>query len=463
MEMCMTIITLWKQGKSKKEIAEIVNHDRKTVRRIIKEYEESGKVKPAVQERNSVVDPYKEEIMEYLEKGLNCIRIHEELRAIGLKAKYRTVCEYIFRIKKKKDICVRFHTRAGEEAQVDFGYIGILPDSQGKKRKAWIFNMRLSYSRLDHYEVVFDQKVETFIECHINAFRYFGGVPEVVKVDNLKAAILEANFYEPVHQEVYKKFSDYYGFGAIPCRIRSPQEKGKVESGIKYVKNNFFAGRKFGSNQEVRSKLRDWLDKKCNMRIHGTTKKVPIELFEKEEKHKLKPLPVDDFNLPEIVRRKVCRDCHVTVGNNYYSVPYEYAGKIVDIDQSNKLIKVSHQGKQITVHMKGESTGEFFTNKSHYPQYKHFTNDSEEYRALYKEKMKKVGEYSEKLFLLILEEQPNAWYRITKGILSLKKQFTDAVVELACKRALSFNITSYRKIKNICKTGSYNLPLEDNL
>ena len=89
---------------------------------------------------------------------------------------------------------MRFHSEPGEEAQVDFGYVGLMPSLQnGKKKKAWAFNMRLSYSRLDYYEIVFDQKVETFIQCHEDAFRSFGGVPKVVKIDNLKAGILEAH------------------------------------------------------------------------------------------------------------------------------------------------------------------------------------------------------------------------------------------------------------------------------
>ncbi len=462
MEMNMTIVTLYKTGKSITEIARVVGHDRKTVRRVIKDHKQSGTCRPRSIIRPSTLDPYKEEIVEYLEKGLTAIRIHEELKAQGSSAKYRTVSHYIQKLRDKKKICVRFHSNPGEEAQIDFGYVGMLPDNDGRKRKAWVFNMRLSYSRLDYYEVVFDQKVRTFVECHINAFIYFGGVPNVVKLDNLKAAILEAHFYEPVHQEVYKKFSDHYNFDPIPCRVRKPQEKGKVESGIKYVKNNFFAGRKFNTKQQTENRLRDWLNNKCNCRTHGTTKKIPRELFEKEEKSKMVALPLDDFSFPEIVRRKVCKDCHITVGNNYYSVPFEYVGKIVDVDRDNKLIKISHDGKQVTVHTRGESIGEFITNKSHYPKYKYFTHESEEYRSLYKEKMKGVGCYSEEMFGLILKEQPQSWYRTTKGILSLRKQFADEVVELACKRALSFNISSYSKIKNICKSGAYNLPMENN-
>jgi transposase len=146
------------------------------------------------------------------------------------------------------------HTLPWEEAQVDFGYAGYTL-YQGKKRKTWVFNMRLSYSRLDYYEVVYDQRVETFIQCHINAFNYFGGVPQYIKIDNLKAAILKTNFYEPIYQELYKNFAYYYGFHPLPCRIRRPNDKGKVESGINYVKNNFFSGRNFTDEQDLREKL----------------------------------------------------------------------------------------------------------------------------------------------------------------------------------------------------------------
>lgn len=103
-------------------------------------------------------------------------------------------------IKKQTKIFLRIHSEPGEEAQVDFGYVGYTLDNKGNRRKTWIFNMRLSYSRLDFYKKVYDQKVETFISCHIAAFHYFGGIPRSVKIDNLKAAILEANFYEPVYQ-----------------------------------------------------------------------------------------------------------------------------------------------------------------------------------------------------------------------------------------------------------------------
>lgn len=275
--MYTTIETLYKRGLNKTAIARATRHDWKTVNKVINAIK-LGQL-PEKKPHPSQVRDYKEQILEYLDSGLSGVRIHELLQSNGCALSYSSIKIYIRELKGRQDICVRFHTLPGEEAQVDFGYVGKLPDDSGKIRKAWVFNMRLSYSRLDFYKVVYDQKVETFINCHTEAFKFFGGIPNVVKIDNLKAAILEANFYQPIYQALYKQYADYYGFQILPCRVRQPQEKGKVESGIKYIKNNFFAGRKFASHTDLQHQLLNWLNNKCNIRVHGTTRKIPLELF----------------------------------------------------------------------------------------------------------------------------------------------------------------------------------------
>jgi hypothetical protein len=357
-------------------------------------------------------------------------------------------------------VCVRFHTAPGQEGQVDFGYVGLQFNQQGQRKKAWVFNMRLCYSRLDYYEVVFDQTVKTFIQAHMNAFRYFGGVVQVVKIDNLKAAILEASFYEDTYQQLYKKFCDHYGCSPLPCRVRQPQEKGKVEAGIKFIKNNFFLGRKFMNYQDMVISLKRWLEKQ-NQRIHGTTRKRPKELFADEEKENLISLPLSDFITPEIIRRKVCHDCHITVDNNYYSVPYEHVGKTVEVQRDGKLLHIYHHNAQIALHNICYGKGEFATNSSHYPKYKHFTPEDQAYRALYSQKMQDIGEYTGQIFNLVLKVQPYHWYKTVKGILSLQKLYSNNVIELACQRALVFEVASFKKIRNICESGSYQLPLDN--
>ena len=146
----MTIITIYKQGESQRKIAKLVGHDRKTVRRIIKLYKEKGVIEPIRKQKESSLDGHKELIIELMEKDISGVRIHEELIKEGLKISYPSVAWHLESIKGKNNVCVRFHTKAGEEAQVDFGYVGLLPNNNGKKAKAWVFNMRLSYSRLDY-------------------------------------------------------------------------------------------------------------------------------------------------------------------------------------------------------------------------------------------------------------------------------------------------------------------------
>jgi len=452
----MTIQNLWKKGKNKSEISQITGHDWKTVAKVIKNYKE-GKPMPEKKPHPKLLDSCKEEIIKWLEEGLTGVRIHEKLKNLGKNISYSAVKKYIVFIKKKTKIFIRIHTEPAEEAQVDFGYIGYTKDNNGKRKKTYVFNMRLSYSRLDYYEKAYDQKVETFINCHINAFTYFGGVPKYVKIDNLKSAVLEANFYEPIFQVMYKKFADYYGFDPIACRPYKPNDKGKIESGIKYVKNNFFLGRTFLNEDDLNRRLRYWLDNTCNKRIHGTTKKVPVELFLKE-KDFLTKLPDTEFFFGQTGKRKVYHDCHIYVNHNYYSVPFEYVGKEVEIALNKGILKIYYNYKEIATHLEKKGKGEFSTFDHHYPKYKKMSDT--EYQEKYQVKMKNIGPYAEQLFFLVLENQKNFWYKSIQGILSLEKKYSKKVIDLSCMRAIVYGAYKYQVIKNICKSGAYNLPME---
>lgn len=458
--MYKAILKLWHSGKSKKEISRTLGHNIKTVRKIIKKYQQSGTDTSVYAIKKSRCDDYKDMIEQYMGKGLSNVRIFELLRNDGLNVSYSTLTNFTRKFKVSHDICVRFHSLPGEEAQVDFGYVGRQPKENGKFCKCWVFNMRLSYSRLDYYELVFDQSVETFIRCHINAFNYFNGVPKQVKIDNLKAAVIEASFYEPVYQPLYEGFSQHYNFSILPCRVRKPQEKGKVESGIKYIKNNFFVGRKFFGNEEMNVALRDWLDNYCNKRLHGTTKQRPYDLFHAEEQAALRPQPLDGFRIGISFIRKVQNDCHIVVANNYYSVPYAYVGKDVYATVIDKLLTIYCDNEKIAVHTKFSGNGQFSTNLSHYPKYKNYHADSSEYLSKYKDKMGQIGFYGEEIFNHLVKEHPKMWYRHVTGILSLGKSYSNEVINLSCKRAIFFGATKYSQVKKICQSGAYIMPFD---
>ncbi len=457
--MYTTIQTLWKKGLNKSEISRATGHTWKTVAKVIKCLE-SGQACPDRKPHPCRLDPHKEKVVKLIEKGLTAVRIHEELTAAGIKVGYSTVKRYVANIKKRDNVFIRIHTKPGEEAQVDFGYAGHTRDNTGKRRKTWVFHMKMSFSRMDFYKTVYDQRVETFIGCHIEAFRYFGGVPQHVRIDNLKAAILKANFYEPVYQRMYKSFAEHYGFSPVPCRIYRPNDKGKVESGIKYVKGNFFAGRTFTSEDDLRRRLHDWQENTCNSRVHGTTRKVPREAFNSEERPLLKALPARDFEMVEGGKRKVYHDCHIFVKRNYYSVPFKYVKEDVEIELSEKLLRVYYNNRQIAIHPRLSGEGNFSTIKSHYPKYKICSGT--EYREKYQARMSDIGKYAEQIFFAITAQRPKDWNRSVQGILSLLKKYPKEVVNSACGRALAFNVYKYQTVKNICANGSYVLPVEFN-
>jgi hypothetical protein len=320
--------------------------------------------------------------------------------------------------------------------------------------------MRLSYSRLDYYEVVFDQKVDTWINCHINAFKFFGGCVQVIKLDNLKAGVLEASFYEPIYQKEYQRLAQHYGCLLSPCRPYQPQEKGKVESGIKYVKNNFFAGRKFENNQEMNMKLVQWLTG-ANDRIHGTTKVKPNELFVNEEAGCLIKLPSEPFSMVSWHVRKVAKDCHITIDNNYYSLPAKYVAREVMVSQSPQIVKIYVEDELVATHARARGQGVFTTNSSHYAKNKRYYPGGLEHDQEYQKKMASMGNNCAAMVKYIQQEHKREWHRAVKGIINLRKFYSDKIIDKACYRALHYGIASYSKIKKILESNCYDLPLNE--
>ena len=457
--MYTTILTLYKQGLSQRKIARTTNTHRKTVKKIIDRYESSKIETPIPYNRSSITDSWHEEIIDLMSNKLSAVRIYEELKDKGYHLSYSSLSRYIRNHNIKNTTCVRFHTSPGEEAQVDFGDIGRRLDSNGKLRKAYIFNMRLSYSRYDYYEVVFDQKVETWIQCHINAFKYFGGIPKVIKLDNLKAGVLDANFYEPICQKEYKQMADHYNCLLSPCRPYKPQEKGKVESGIKYVKNNFFAGRDFKSYSDMNKELQQWVTR-ANNRLHGTTKKAPSELFASKELLSLLKLPSAEFELESLHYRKVAKDCHVSVENNYYSVPSKYVAREVIVSLGVKVVKIYSQEELIATHARSKGSGVFTTNINHYNKYKRLYPGNKEHDEKCKKSMAEMGSSCE-MMLSLIKQNNKDWHRSVKGILSLRNYYSNESINKACGRAIHYGINSYSKIKSILENNCYELPLND--
>src|SRR4030043_592873 len=170
------------------------------------------------------------------------------------------------------------------------------------------------------------------------------------------------------------------------------------------------------------------------------------------------PLPASRYQLATVGTRIVYHDCHIFVDYNYYSVPFEYVGREVEIELGENSLKVYHQGKQIALHPRLSGRGKFSTIQSHYPKDKRYAET--EYQEKYQTKMARIGPFAEQLFFLMVAENASYWAKPVKGILSLLKKYSPQVVDLACKRALAYGAYHYQTVKKICEKGTYVLPVE---
>ena len=459
--MKTTIKTLYEQGYNKSQIARMLEIDRKTIRKIINSKQNEYTEIPR-KEYQSQFDPYKDYILAKMEKGLTIKRIYQDLlRDYGITGTYSGVRHYVQKHRlPKQEVFMVVHSLPGEEAQVDFGYIGNL-NVYGRTRKAWIFVIVLSYSRYMYAKIVLDQNVKTFIDCHTSAFRYFNGVPKIIKVDNLKAAIIEADFYEPLVQRTYAEFAKHYGFLPEPCRVYTPTDKGKVESAVKYVKENCFKERGFTDIEEAERFLSNWLETTANKRVHGTTQQIPAIVFDQKEAKALGELPASDFTMSASDTAIVGAQCHICYRANYYSVPYQYINSKVDVIEVNNLLKVYFKGKEIALHtLETRRKGEHITDKNHYPSSKNISYA--EILSSIKSKVYEIGNGAADFFERHVKANATSHQSSTRalnGLLSLKKRYPDEVINQACLRACYYGSITYQTVKSICEKGIDILPV----
>lgn len=450
--MYTTLEGLLSRGKSISEIARALSMDRKTVRRIRDNLKEGLKV-PKIR-RRSKLDPYRDKIIEYLtDYGLTGVLIHRRLvedHQIGVS--YNCVKKYLRKLKSPGRVYTPLISSPGSEAQVDFGYLGYFYDNERKKKiKCWVFCMRLSYSRYDYYEIVMSQDIPTFIRCHINAFEYFNGAPSNIKIDNLKSGILLPNFYEPTAQLEYANMLKHYGSIPVACRVRVPEEKGKVESAIKYIKNNFLRNLETKELSEVRKELLDWQNNICNKRIHGTTRKMPLKEFIEKEKGELYPLPPERYEIWNIESRKVNSYGHITYLYNFYSVPCEHILQEVTVKSNGKILRIlDKELNEIAVHKLSYSIGEFITQDFHNPTIKFQLEENG-----YGDKSLSYGKNIYEFYQKLKEKRPHHYHRMIQGIFNLCKKFGSSIVDAACKRANMYELHSYISVKKICEDGLF--------
>jgi Mu transposase, C-terminal domain len=210
--------------------------------------------------------------------------------------------------------------------------------------------MTLGHSRHGYEEAVWDQKLETFLRLHERAFRDVGGVPLVIRHDNLKAAVVRACFYDPDSHDVYLAFAAHWGFTSLPTQPRSPQENGKQERSGGYVKGNALKGRRFDSLDAHNAFLRHWNRTIARLRIHGTTRRQVWTHFLEVEQKALQPLASDAFPFFTSGERTVHTDGHIEVSGAFYPVPLALLGQKVRVRAEASLVRVFHRDTLVAVH-----------------------------------------------------------------------------------------------------------------
>lgn len=403
----------------------------------------------------STVEPYRAQVEKLRAEGIRISAIYARLQEQGFEGTYAAVQRFVHRLEPRRmDVTVRVERAPGEEAQVDFGYAGYMRDEQNQRRKAWEFVMTLSHSRHQYVEFVFDQRLETWLDLHRHAFEFFGGVPQRIVTDNLKAAIVKACWEgtDPQVQWAYRECAEHYGFIIAPCRPRTPQHKGKVERGVDYVKNNFLAGRGELPLAQANREVRQWCLTTAGQRIHGTTKQRPLERFEQVERAALQPLPVQPYELAVWKKARLHRDCYVVFDNAYYSAPFRYVGQTLLVRGSRREVKLyTDEYELIATHTRATQPGDRITLLDHLPPYKVDGIIWNEELAL--ARATEIGPATHQTVGHILADQVLDPLPKTKRLLALAKTYDAARLEAACARALAYDDPAYLTVKRILKQG----------
>ena len=393
-------------------------------------------------------EAYRELIQAKLDQQLTAQRIWQDLVAEhGFTGGYDSVKRYVRRLGQRTPLPFRrMECSPGEEAQVDFGVGAPVITPDGKQRRTNVFRIVLSHSRKAYSEAAFTQTTEDFFRCLENAFAHFGGVPQTLVIDNLKAAVAHPDWFDPELTPKVQSFCRHYGTVILPTKPYMPRHKGKVESGVKYVKDNGLKGKTFASLEEENRCLADWERTVADTRIHGTTKRQVKLLFEQERTALLR-LPLERFACFHEGKRKVNRDGHVEVAKAYYSAPPEYLGHEVWVRWDARLVRIfNHRFEQIAVHTRHEQ-GRFSTQPLHIAKEK--ISGLERGAAYLLHKVSVVGPFTRQWSEAVVNARGIEGTRVLQGLFSLTKKHPCEALEKACEIALSHGCWRLRAVRQL--------------
>lgn len=357
----MDIKHLHKEGHSIKAITRLTGHSRNTVRCVLRQKTRPPFPKPT---RDSLLDEFKPYVTKrYQECALSSVRLFAEIKPMGYRGSLATLRRFTHTLqaaqRAQSKLTVRYETPPGEQAQADWTYCGRFADQVGKLVSIYAFVMVLSFSRMLYVEFTRSMKLPTLLQCHKNAFAFFGGWTNVILYDNMKQVRLSQTQLHPQ----FLDFANHYGFAIKTHQPYRPRTKGKVERSVDYVKDNFLNGRSFADFADLNAQALHWLNAVANVRLHATTKERPVELFPKEGLAKLNS--ITPYQLSQQLPRQAGWDATVRFDRSRYSIPPEHAGKSVFVEAFTEKIIIRSQELIIAEHQRAARPDSFITQPEH--------------------------------------------------------------------------------------------------
>jgi transposase len=390
-------------------------------------------------------EAYREMIELELSRGRNAMGIYQDLvDRHGFSSSYQSVQRFVRKLRGavSPEARVIIETRLGEECQVDYGTGPMVrdPDS-GKYRRTRLFVLTLGCSRKCVRLLVFKSSTRVWAELHEKAFRRLGGSTLVVVLDNLREGVLSPDIYDPGLNPLYRDVLAHYGVTALPCKVRDPDRKGKVESGVGYTQMTPLKGKKFESLEEAQAYLDHWEDNWADKRIHGRTKRQVAAMFA-EEKPFLQALPLEPFRYYQYGVRTVHLDGCVEVEAAYYGAPPGWIGRQVDVQWDAMYVRLldPHTGELLREHLSGKRGG-------------HRIRDEDRPRRTPPQLLQllarahKAGASIGAVCDAIHARQGELGIRRIQGMLSLTKQYGNATCDQACVAALELGVSEYQFVR----------------
>lgn len=368
-----------------------------------------------------------------------------------VRVSYPTVKRFVHQhvAPKTPRTTVRLETPPGRQAQVDFGQVHLR--IAGQRTRLWAFVMTLAYSRHRFVRFVEHQDIQTWIDCHVRAFEFFGGVPETVLLDNLKAGVVRPDLYDPTINRAYGELERHYGFVVDPARVATPEHKGKVERSMPTVRQQLVAGRDYADLAAATEGAMRWCREGVGREPHGTTQEPPVERFERDERGVLAPLPPTAFECPTWAEAKVHPDHHIVFGRSYYSLPTRFVGKTVWVRATARLVAIYLDGDLIKTHPRAHRRGTWMTDESDYPDAaRAFLMAHPQYC---RKKAAELGAHAGRFVDAILANHAIRNLRKAQAVVRLGDKYGSARLDEACQYLLAFDTTDLRRLQRILDKG----------